>query len=98
MNTYTPDFQSRPAIAMDGEGNLLTAWQSDGQDGSSGGIYAKFLLADSNVSSEFRVNTTTSGLQSQPDVALSRSYDGAIVWASSKAHEPSTGVLRVAVR
>ncbi len=41
VNTYTTGSQSRARVASDPVGNLVVAWTSDGQDGSSGGVFAQ---------------------------------------------------------
>src|SRR5205814_1094554 len=38
-NTYTTNIQRYPAVAMDAAGDFVVAWQSDGQDGNSFGVY-----------------------------------------------------------
>ncbi|MEO8195245.1 MAG: hypothetical protein ABI689_00840, partial [Thermoanaerobaculia bacterium] len=30
VNTYTTNFQGHPAVAVDGQGNFVIAWNSDG--------------------------------------------------------------------
>jgi hypothetical protein len=41
VNTYAAHTQSVPAMAMDAAGNFVVVWQSDTQDGSSGGIFGQ---------------------------------------------------------
>jgi len=41
VNQYSSGNQTSPAIAVDPSGNLLVAWQSEGQDGSMNGIFAQ---------------------------------------------------------
>lgn len=41
VNTYTTSVQAAPAIAMDAKGDFVIAWDSDGQDGSSYGVFLK---------------------------------------------------------
>jgi hypothetical protein len=52
LNTYTLDAQRYPDVAMAGDGSYIAAWESDGQDGSSYGVFASFepclLSADPN--------------------------------------------------
>ena len=40
VNTYTTNDQHAPTIALTSDGGVIVAWTSEGQDGSSGGIYA----------------------------------------------------------
>ena len=43
VNTYTESRQLCPAVAMDAIGNFIITWQSDGQDGSGYGVFAKMF-------------------------------------------------------
>src|SRR5207248_10533405 len=55
-------------------------WQSNGQDGSGWGIYARrYNSSGTALGNEFRVTTTTNGNQDQPSVAMAP--DGRIVIA-----------------
>jgi hypothetical protein len=41
INTYTTDLQETPAVAMDGRGGFVIAWESNDQDGASWGAFAR---------------------------------------------------------
>ena len=41
INTYTHDTQEYSGVAMDSAGDFAVAWMSNGQDGSSWGVYAQ---------------------------------------------------------
>jgi hypothetical protein len=41
VNTYTTNDQMRPSVALDDRGDLVIAWQSNGQDGSGYGVFAR---------------------------------------------------------
>ncbi len=41
VNTYATAQQTRPSVAVDAVGNFVVAWDSFGQDGSAGGIFAQ---------------------------------------------------------
>ena len=41
VNTYTTDPQVRPSVTSDQVGNLVIAWDSQGQDGSGLGVFAQ---------------------------------------------------------
>ncbi len=41
VNTYTTNDQEFPSIALDGDGDFVIAWKSDGQDGSDSGVFAQ---------------------------------------------------------
>ncbi|MDP1863954.1 MAG: DUF4347 domain-containing protein [Thiobacillus sp.] len=82
VNTYTSGHQDRATVAMDGSGNFVIAWTSDGQDnGGSYGIYAQRYFANGTADGgEFRVNTTTSGDQQNPSSAMSSAGKLVVAW------------------
>jgi hypothetical protein len=45
VNTYTPGPQDEPSVAADSPGSFVVAWESDDEDGSGRGIFARrFVL------------------------------------------------------
>ena len=83
VNSYTTESQSTPAIAMNGSGDFVVAWESKNQDTSREGIYAqRFDAAAAVQGSEFQVNTTTADDQKAPAVSINASGDFAIAWQS----------------
>ena len=71
VNTTTSDAQTVPAIAMNGAGDFLVAWNSANQDTNARGVYAQQYSAGGAASGgEFRVNTTITGDQQMPSVAF----------------------------
>jgi len=90
VNSTTSNSQSAPSIAMDADGDFVIAWQSYGQDNLPTldlGIYAQRYTADGNTTGiEFRVNTETSGHQSNPSIAMDVDGDFVIAW-ESKGHD-----------
>ncbi len=81
INTHTTNKQENPVIAMDGAGNFIVAWNSYLQDGSSNGIFGQ--LFDPNCSplgEEFQINTTSSGNQKEPSVAMNTDGNFVVVW------------------
>jgi hypothetical protein len=88
VNTVTANDQQKASLAIDSTGNFVIAWQSYGQDpgdavGESG-IYARRFLPDGTPldTVEFRVNATTLGQQSEPDVAMSAAGQFVIAYRS----------------
>src|SRR5688572_21193836 len=60
INTNVTNGQGQPSVAALSNGNFVAAWESDGQDGSSLGIYGQIVNASGSlISSEFRINTHT---------------------------------------
>lgn len=83
VNTYDTNDQTAPAIAMAPDGSFVIAWSSNSQDGSNRGVYAqRFDPSGAAAGAEFRVNTTTSGHQDRPTVAMDGSGNFVIAWTS----------------
>ena len=83
VNTFTTENQDNASIAMNAGGNFVIAWESYEQDGDLNGIYAQRYTADGNTTGiEFRVNTETSGHQSNPSIAMDADGDFVIAWES----------------
>lgn len=41
VNSYVSGNQSQPSLAVDGQGNAVVVWTSEGQDGSGGGVFGQ---------------------------------------------------------
>jgi hypothetical protein len=90
VNTYTTGSQGSPSVAMDGAGDFVISWQSNGQDGDvdgfgnlKGNIYAqRFNSGGIPQGTEFRVNTYTTNYQVNPSVAMDDAGDFVISWDS----------------
>jgi hypothetical protein len=93
VNVYTTGLQRRPAVAMDSRGNFVVVWESDGQDGSSYGVFGRrFDAAGVSLGAEFQVNTYTTGGQGGARVAVDAGRRFVVVWTS--AHDGGlTGVF-----
>jgi len=81
VNTHTTNDQRNAAIAMDETGNFVVVWSSYLQDGSSNGVFGR--LFDPNcgqLSEEFQVNTTSSGNQAEPAVAMDAAAGFIVAW------------------
>ena len=80
-NTTTVGSQVWSAVAADADGDYVVTWESEGQDGDQGGIFAQRFSRDGTpVGDEFRVNTTTAGDQSEPAVAMAPDGRFVIAW------------------
>ncbi len=78
INTYTISTQATPCVASNGT-DYIVAWDSYGQDGSYGGIYAQRYDAELQpLSLEFRINTHTANWQAVPEI----SSDGFVYFAA----------------
>ncbi|MBL9124643.1 MAG: putative Ig domain-containing protein [Planctomycetaceae bacterium] len=95
VNATTNGAQTAPTVALDSLGNFVVAWQSSTGDGSGDGIYARRYGFDGTaLASEFRVNTTTSGNQQAPSIAMSDG--GSFVVAFQSANRDASGNAVVA--
>ena len=64
VNSYSATDQDYPSITALDDGGFLVTWNSNGQDGSQGGLYAqRFDASGLAVGSEYRVNDQTTGNQ-----------------------------------
>ncbi|WP_392534808.1 beta strand repeat-containing protein [Nostoc sp. C117] len=93
VNTYTNGSQTNSTVAIDGNGNFIISWQSNGQDGSGYGIYAqRYNSAGVAQGNEFKVNTYTSTGQSNPTVAIDAGGDFVISWSSDGQDGDGSGI------
>jgi len=82
-STYTAGWQWTPDVAMDCDGDFVVVWASDGQDGSSFGVYGqRFNAAGVRQGSEFRVHQYTNDKQLDPSVAMDLDGDFVVAWSS----------------
>jgi hypothetical protein len=83
VNAYTTGSQRYASIARAASGGFVVAWQSNGQDGSLFGVFARrFSSAGTALASEFQVNTHTPDSQTRPAVAGGGAGDFVIAWGS----------------
>ncbi len=93
VNTYTPGAQSTPAVAVDEAGRFVIAWQSDAQDGSGYGIYARRYDENGTPTgqTELLVNTYTDGDQTSASVAIGDA-GFVIAWTSTGQDGSGQGI------
>ena len=88
VNTFTTNGQLRSSIALDAAGNFVIVWTSYTQDGDSGGIFGQRYASDGfPLGAEFRVNTTTTNLQTGSAVASDEAGNFVVVWDGSTSSE-----------
>lgn len=89
VNVYTTNAQRAAALASDGSGNFVVAWESENQDGGGFGVFARrFGASGAPQGAEFQVNTTTLDLQYDAAVAMSPSGRFVVVWTSMGQDAP----------
>ncbi|MBN1417757.1 MAG: hypothetical protein JXP34_03220 [Planctomycetes bacterium] len=77
--------REQPDIGADPRGAFTIVWQSDGRDGSLLGIFGRrFARTGEPVGETFRANTTTSGSQRRPRIAMGAAGEFAIAWAGPR--------------
>jgi phosphoheptose isomerase len=82
VNSFTTEVQSYPATAMDADGNFVVTWSGRGQGDNDGVFAQRYNAAGVAQGGEFRVNTTTSGNQWAPTVAMDDDGDFVVAWAN----------------
>ena len=93
INSTTTNQQIHPNIRMDNDGDFVIVWQSYAQDGDGFGIYAqRYNAAGTAQSTNFLVNTTTSGQQLSPNIAMNGSGDFVIVWTDNATDGNQEGI------
>ena len=94
VNSYTTDYQARPAVAIDGSGGFVVVWYSVGQDGSNSGVFGqRYDPAGLRLGSEFRVNSETVGMQMSPAVTTDGSGRFFVSWSSYRQDGSGFGVF-----
>ncbi len=94
VNTYTTNYQLNPAVAADGSGNFVVAWDSLFEDGSERGVFGtRYNSAGSPVGGEFQVNTFTTGDQIGPAVAADGAGNFVVAWTSRFQDGSTYGVF-----
>jgi hypothetical protein len=94
VNTYTTADQRNPAVAMDHSADFVVVWESDGQDGSDAGIFARrYDSVGTPQGSELQVNTYTTAAQTAPVVAARPQGDFVVAWESDGQDGSSGGIF-----
>jgi len=83
VNTFTTGAQAFPDVDMDAIGNFVVVWESVNQDGSGLGIFAnRYDAGGVPIGGEFRVNSSTSFNQRNPDVTMDIDGDFVVCWSN----------------
>jgi hypothetical protein len=93
VNTYTPGAQRVPSVAASAAGGFVVVWESE-QDGSFRGVFGqRYDGSGVPAGPEFRVNTYTPFMQSNPAVATAASGAFVVVWESNEQDGSGYGVF-----
>jgi VCBS repeat-containing protein len=83
INTETASAQIYSSVAALADGGFVVTWSSNGQDGSSWGIYGqRYDATGATVGTEFQVNTETSNNQLYSSVAALADGGFVVTWSS----------------
>ncbi len=83
LNTFTDSQQWAPDVEALPDGGFIAAWQSFGQDGSGGGIFAqRFDARAQMVGEEFQVNTSTGASQWYANIEVADNGSYVVAWQS----------------
>ena len=83
VNGYTTSMQDHPSVAADGLGRFVVVWDSNRQDGSGYGVYARrYDRAGAPLGPEFRVNSFTTNNQMFASVGAAEDGRFVVAWAS----------------
>jgi cysteine-rich repeat protein len=94
INEHPADDQTKAAVAMDGLGGFAVAWESDEQDGSDQGVFARLYgLVGAPPGEEFRVNEHTRYSQSDATIAMSADGGFVVAWESFMQDGAGEGIF-----
>lgn len=94
VNTTTKYDQDRPTIAVARLGHFLIAWDSNFQDGSSSGIYARRYNNKGRATTpEIQVNKYVKGYQERPAAAVAPDGSFVVAWESDGQDGSSYGIV-----
>ncbi|MDA0704661.1 MAG: Ig-like domain-containing protein [Proteobacteria bacterium] len=85
-NTTVVDSQHLPRVVSFSDGDWLTLWQSNNQDGSGFGLYAqRYALDGTTIGGEFQLNTSTANNQQRVRVEVADDDSYTIVFGNQVA-------------
>jgi hypothetical protein len=91
VNVYTIGYQRSAEVAADDNGDFVVTWESQHQDGSYQGVFARrYSASGTAVGSEFRVNTYTFETQYSATVDWDSDGDFVVAW-ESQPHQDGDG-------
>jgi hypothetical protein len=86
VNTTVVGKQERPAVSVAADGSFVVVWESDDSDGD--GVFGQRFAADGTpLGGEFQVNTTETGNQDRPRLAVGSDGGFAVVWEAEDANK-----------
>ncbi|MEZ6122852.1 MAG: DUF4347 domain-containing protein [Planctomycetaceae bacterium] len=93
-NTYVSGTQNHPDVAVNDDGSFVISWMSNGQDGSSYGMYAqRFTAAGAKVGGEIQLAQTSSGDQWYGTIDNDSSGNFVATWMSAGQDGSGNGIF-----
>ena len=98
VNVSTNGYRCNPKISLNQEstnyGDFVIVWQGDGS-GDSEGIYERrFNIANTtSADPEYRINSITNGIQSNPDVAMASDGKFLFAWQNNGNLDSNDGIF-----
>jgi len=94
INTYTKNNQEEPAITSLSNNRFVVCWESDGQDGNGGGIFAQIYdYEGQKVGEEFQVNSYTKYPEGYPSITNLSDNKFIICWESESQDGDGYGIF-----
>jgi hypothetical protein len=94
VNSYTTQYQDRPRVAADADGNFVVVWRSVGPDGNGFGVAGRrFDRLGVPRGPEFVANMYTNGSQTYPAVAVEASGMFVVTWQSANQDGNGYGIF-----
>jgi hypothetical protein len=95
INEYTTSDQGVTSVAVKGDGGFVVTWNSGGQDGDSGGVFARFFdSAGAPTTGDFQVNAYTVGAQAASTVTWDQEGSSiGVAWQSMDQDGAGLGVF-----
>ena len=94
VDQHTAGSHYSPDVALDGDGNFVVAWTSDGQDGSGFGVFGRWFGASGSAhAGEFAINSYTTGNQQTVQVAAQGDGRFVATWLSAGQDGSGFGVF-----
>jgi hypothetical protein len=102
VNTYGAGSQIAPAVAIDGQGSFVVAWESLGSSGTDTSGYSiqaqRYDAAGAPLGGQFQVNTYTTNAQRLPAPAADGQGRFAIAWQSFGSSGSDTSPTSIQAR
>jgi hypothetical protein len=93
VNLTTRGHQMNPSVALDADGSAWFVWNSVGQDGDSGGIFARrFDATLQSSTNEILVNAERAGDQDQPTIDSDDQGNAVVLWEDQYTADSATRI------